>query len=208
MDGRVRSVTRLLALGGLGLMLVGCQSIREAAGITKEPPDEFAVVTKAPLVIPPEFNLRPPKPGASPTNQVDPTTAAQMALTATDPSVIAAGMPNTYSDAEKSLLSKTGGATAEHTIRKEIEADNKKMEQSDETFTDKVLFRGPQPDQGTAVNAEAEAQRIGDAKAQGKTAPAPSAPADQPASQKKPDDTPQINKEGSSWLDGIFGGIF
>jgi hypothetical protein len=51
-------------------VLVGCDSIREAAGITKEPPDEFAVVTKAPLVIPPDYNLRPPKPGAAPTNQV------------------------------------------------------------------------------------------------------------------------------------------
>ena len=212
-DGRVRVASRLLALGGLALMLAGCQSIREAAGITKEPPDEFAVVTKAPLVIPPDFNLRPPKPGASPTNQVDPTTAAQIALTGDDPKLIAAGMPKTYSDEEKLLLAKAGAASADHSVRQQIQADNKQMEASYESFTDKVLFRGPEPDQGKPVDANAEAERISDAKAQGNptTAPATTAPAttaDQPASEKKPDDTPEIKKDDSGWLDGILGGIF
>jgi hypothetical protein len=206
MDGRVRVASRLMALGGLAVLLVGCQSIREAAGITKEPPDEFAVVTKAPLVIPPEFNLKPPKPGASPSNQVSPTASAQEALYGDDPNVIAAGMPKTYSDAEKAFLIKTGAATAEHSVRQQIEAENKQMEPSDETFTDKVLFRGPEPDQGNPVDADAEVQRISDAKAQGKPSPAPAA--DQPASEKKPDDAPTIKKDDSGWLDGILGGIF
>jgi hypothetical protein len=87
------------------------------------------------------------------------------------------------------------------------------MEASDESFTDKVLFRGPEPDQGKPVDANAEAERISDAKAQGNptTAPATTAPAttaDQPASEKKPDDTPEIKKDDSGWLDGILGGIF
>jgi hypothetical protein len=66
---RTRHLLRFAALGGMAFVLVGCDSIREAAGVTKEPPDEFAVVTKAPLVMPPDYNLRPPKPGAAPTNQ-------------------------------------------------------------------------------------------------------------------------------------------
>jgi len=173
------------------------------------------VVTKAPLVIPPDFNLKPPKPGASPTNQVDPTTAAQIALTGDDPKVIAAGMPKTYSDEEKFVLAKAGAAAADHSVRQQISADSKQMEASDESFTDKVLFRGPEPDQGTPVNADAEAERISDAKAQGNATPAtgtttaaPPATAGQPASEKKPDDTPEIKKDDSGWLDGILGGIF
>ena len=47
-------------------MAAGCGDLREAAGLTKKSPDEFAVTTKAPLVIPPDFNLRPPAPGAPP----------------------------------------------------------------------------------------------------------------------------------------------
>ena len=52
------------ALAALAIALSGCDTIREAAGVTKQTPDELAVVTKAPLVIPPDYNLRPPKPGA------------------------------------------------------------------------------------------------------------------------------------------------
>ena len=75
-----RILFRLAALG-LGLAaLQGCQSFRDEAGLTKQSPDEFAVTTKAPLIIPPDFNLHPPKPGAPPTNQQSPTEAAQAAL--------------------------------------------------------------------------------------------------------------------------------
>ncbi|WP_448585518.1 DUF3035 domain-containing protein [Thermaurantiacus sp.] len=44
----------------LGLVLAGC-----SGGIAdRERPDEFAVGRQAPLVIPPDFTLRPPAPGA------------------------------------------------------------------------------------------------------------------------------------------------
>lgn len=207
-DGRVRMASRLVALGGLALLLVGCESIREAAGITKEPPDEFAVVTKAPLVIPPDFNLKPPKPGASPTNQVSPTASAQVALYGDDPNVIAAGLSGGYSAEEKLVLAKTGGATSDHGVRQQIEAENKQMEASDDDFTTKVLFGGPEPDQGKPLDADAEAKRLSDAKAAGKPA-APDA-ADQSATEQKPDETPpQIKKDDDGgWLDGVFGGIF
>ena len=212
MNGRVRVASRLLALGGLSFLLVGCESIREAAGITKEPPDEFAVVTKAPLVIPPDFNLKPPKPGAAPTNQVSPTASAQEALYGDDPAVIAAGMTGNYSQEEKIVLAKSGGVSADRTIRQQIEADAKKMEATDESFTDKVLFRGPGTDEGNAVDADAEAQRISDAKAQGKPVAVPGATSTKPAPEgegKQPDDSAQIQKDDDSgWLDGILGGIF
>ena len=58
-------------------MLAGCDSLRSAGGLDKEPPDEFAVVTKAPLIIPPDYNLRPPKLGAAPTNELEPSEARQ-----------------------------------------------------------------------------------------------------------------------------------
>jgi hypothetical protein len=206
-SGSVSVASRLLVVSGLAVLLVGCESIREAAGITKHPPDEFAVVTKAPLVIPPDFNLRPPKPGASPTNQQDPTAEAKVDLTGTTPGEEAATQARTYSDAEKTLLAKTGAETADRKIRQQLEAENKQMEASDESFTDKVLF-GSQPDEGKPVNADAEAARLSDAKAQGQTSVTTPGPTARPDSQNKPDDTPQIKKDDSGWLDGILGGIF
>ncbi len=47
-----------------GLMLAGCDTVKQAIGLENAPPDEFAVETQAPLSIPPDFALRPPKPGA------------------------------------------------------------------------------------------------------------------------------------------------
>src|ERR1700761_5703526 len=111
-----------------GLSLTGCDSIRDAAGITKQPPDEFAVVSKAPLIIPPDYNLHPPKPGAAPLNQVSPTIAAQQALYSDDPKAVANAIPGNYSQAEKLLLANTGGAAADPSIRRTIAADNLKAE--------------------------------------------------------------------------------
>jgi hypothetical protein len=38
--------------------------MRQAMGIERSGPDEFAVESRAPLTIPPDFDLRPPQPGA------------------------------------------------------------------------------------------------------------------------------------------------
>jgi hypothetical protein len=46
-------------------MLAGCADFRQMLGMDRVGPDEFAVESRAPLTIPPEFDLRPPQPGAS-----------------------------------------------------------------------------------------------------------------------------------------------
>src|SRR5437870_11071272 len=48
----------------LSLLLPGCGEFRRAVGMDRVGPDEFAVESRAPLTIPPEFDLRPPQPGA------------------------------------------------------------------------------------------------------------------------------------------------
>src|SRR6185437_15451701 len=92
----IRVAMTSAAVLALGVALSGCNTLRREAGLTKQAPDEFAVVTKAPLIIPPNFNLRPPAPGAPPLNQEDPEGTAQVALfNGSDPATVAAGMPNT-----------------------------------------------------------------------------------------------------------------
>jgi hypothetical protein len=56
----------LLAVACLSasLLLPGCTGFRQAIGLDRVGPDEFAVESRAPLTIPPEFDLRPPQPGA------------------------------------------------------------------------------------------------------------------------------------------------
>ena len=59
------TLNRVILAGALvaAVGLAGCSSTRQALGMTKVTPDEFRVVTKAPLVVPPDYSLRPPAPG-------------------------------------------------------------------------------------------------------------------------------------------------
>lgn len=50
---------------GAGLLLTGCSgSLGESLGFGKRAPDEFAVVKRQPLIVPPDYDLRPPDPNA------------------------------------------------------------------------------------------------------------------------------------------------
>ena len=188
----LRLILNGAAIAALGLAVTGCQNIREAAGLTKEAPDEFAVVNKAPLIIPPDFNLKPPKPGAAPLNQTSPTMSAEAALYSDDPATIAKTMPGNYSDGEKMLLAQAGAANADNGIRQQIAADNSKLQSADESFTDSLLFGGATDTADAPLDADAEKARI-DANKDAKPA------------EKQDPDAPQIKKESSSgWLDGIF----
>lgn len=58
-----RLLRRVAPAAVLGLALAACGGVKDDLGLSKEAPDEFAVVRNAPLSLPPDFNLRPPKPG-------------------------------------------------------------------------------------------------------------------------------------------------
>jgi hypothetical protein len=184
------------ALAAAGLSLGGCESIRDAAGLGKQAPDEFAITTKAPLIIPPDYNLRPPHPGAPPTNQTSPSEDAQDALfsapTTTPPN-------GTFSQAEQQLLTNAGATDADDSIRRKIAADNAAAQDTDQSFTDELLFgSNNQNPNGTPVNADAEAQRIDTARTAGQ-APAPTP---QPAQPQQSDTS--NNSDSGSWLDDLF----
>src|SRR3546814_12486304 len=57
-------VTPLSAILVGAFVLAGCSSADRIFGLDRNQPDEFAVVSRAPLSMRPEFNLRPPHPGA------------------------------------------------------------------------------------------------------------------------------------------------
>ena len=58
------SLAAMLALTFAAASMVGCGGVRKSLGFAKQSPDEFAVVRNAPLTVPPDYTLRPPRPGA------------------------------------------------------------------------------------------------------------------------------------------------
>jgi Protein of unknown function (DUF3035) len=61
--GRSLVASCIVWLGGASL-LSGCTDIKQMIGMDQAMPDEFAVESRAPLTVPPDFDLRPPEPGA------------------------------------------------------------------------------------------------------------------------------------------------
>jgi hypothetical protein len=62
------------------LALSGCNTASKALGLAKVTPDEFRIVTKAPLVVPPDYALRPPAPGEPRPQELQPDSAARAVL--------------------------------------------------------------------------------------------------------------------------------
>lgn len=190
----IRMLRSAALLAVAAVALSGCDTIRNAAGMDKSAPDEFAVTTKAPLVIPPDYNLLPPRPGAVPTNQVEPTEAAENALFGNDAATIASQLPNTYSDSEKMLLANAKVQNIDPQIRQHLVSDYKNMVGADDSFTKDVLFwQKPKDETSAPLDADKEAKKIDAARAGQATAP-----------DAKAGNPPPPPKEDKGWFDGWF----
>ncbi|MDQ2877701.1 MAG: DUF3035 domain-containing protein [Pseudomonadota bacterium] len=104
----MRKLVPIAAGVGFVLLLSGCghRGYGKGGG-----PDEFAVGRQAPLVIPPDFSLTPPKPGAARSN--DATSQAQ-ALDALF------GGRAQHSGAENAVLDSAGADNADPGIRSNV----------------------------------------------------------------------------------------
>ena len=65
------------------LLLTGCGqgTVQNALGMGKRSPDEFSVVSRAPLILPPDYGLRPPGSGESRPGVDTPAEQARASLT-------------------------------------------------------------------------------------------------------------------------------
>ncbi|MDP5279416.1 DUF3035 domain-containing protein [Sphingomonas sp. DG1-23] len=95
---------RKLVLIATGVALVGSLSACGKNGYDRARPDEFAVARAAPLVIPPDFALVPPRPGAPRPQDTSPSAQALDALF---------GGSQARSASENATLDAAGRTTAE-----------------------------------------------------------------------------------------------
>ena len=185
--------------------LSGC-GLGRALGSSKLSPDEFNIVTKAPLVIPPDYSLKPPAPTEK-TDDTDTSVDAQVALAGKGGTAGAAASPG-----ERALVAQAGAEYADPLIRAVVDQEYAGLVDKSPDLTERLIFWSatPTPSVNAQVNAGAEAIRIeqqsgaknqqrADTGAQA-SQPAASVP-DEVEGQKKP----TIGKSPHSrLLDGIF----
>lgn len=117
----------------LAVMASGCSGFSKAVGGGKNPPDEFAVTTKAPLVVPPDYALRPPKPGETRPDELSSSERARQVLMGD-----ATGQPPT--GGEQLLLQKANALTADPNIRVVLGAENGGRGEKDRSFANQLIF--------------------------------------------------------------------
>ena len=122
---------KMMAVGATAVLLAGCAGHRLGRG----GPDEFAVARQAPLVIPPDFALAPPTPGAARTQ--DTSLQAQ-----TLDALFGGSAPRSAS--ERNLVTGAGGDTAENGIRSSV--GDPKTNVIDKGQTTRDIVAAPQGD--------------------------------------------------------------
>ncbi len=153
---RVATALSLTAgLAALGAGLAGCQAAGRALGVTKVTPDEFRVVTKAPLTVPPDYSLRPPAPGEPRPQELQPESAARIAIEGRQEAV-------TRSEGEKLLAAKAGADKADPLVRYVVDDEFGALAHKEPSFADRVIFwRKDKPDtQGVQTAQAAGAETV------------------------------------------------
>lgn len=171
---------------------------RKTLGLENQAPDEFTVLSKAPLTVPPDFTLRPPKPGAVRSQDLDPQLRAKESVFGSDPDRLGAitrfttagELPASKSPGEISLLQLAGVDQRDPNIREIINQETSILTERETTFVDDLIFwQDPQPS-GTVVNPTEEARRIQENQAVGEAV--------------TQGETPVIRRRRRALLEGIF----
>jgi len=196
-----RSVSAAPRIGGRFLVLAAllglsaCGDVKQQLGFNRESPDEFTVLSRAPLSIPPDFALRPPQPGAARPQEGSDKERAREALlgrSAANPRVYARELAanTTLSSGEKTVLMKAGANEAAPDIRDTVDRESSALAKEMTSFTDHLVFWEDRSYKGTAVDPAKESQRIRENMALGRA-----------LSEGEP---PKIERKSKAILEGIF----
>jgi hypothetical protein len=189
-----RTITTIGALLGVLAVLGACEGVKKQLGYTKQAPDEFRVVSRAPLTLPPDYALRPPEPGATRPQEGTATDQARRAVFRVDepkgPTLEEQAAVAGLSRGEVSLLKLAGAEQADPKIRTTVDRETLQINEENQDLLETLVFwREPQLP-GEVVDAEAEARRLRENAALGKSV--------------STGETPTIERRKKGFLEGIF----
>ncbi len=149
----------VLLVVGSAMLVTGCGSgnsdLSRNFGFTRDAPDEFTVTTQPPLSMPPDYALRPPRPGVarpqtrSERLQAEEALAPQLALTS----------PQGNVSAGQQALVAQAGPPARQGVRREVD-QLAVADQPSRGFTDRLMFWRAPRQPGTVVDQQQEAERL------------------------------------------------
>jgi hypothetical protein len=176
------------------LMLGGCSAFENIGGGKKVSPDEFKIVSHSPLTMPPNAELRPPRPGEPRPQETSPADQAKEALSPAMAGRVQAQGKAPPSGAagdasEQSLVAKASTGGVDPNIRSQVNTDTRVLAEKDNTFIDSLIFWQDKPPPGVIIDPEKEQQRLREAQAAGQPSSAP---------------TPTIERRKRGLLEGIF----
>ena len=178
----------------LPILLIGCSSARDIVGLGKQSPDEFEVVTKAPLSLPPDYGLRVPIPNISRTQEKSVRDSADDLISSRGSSsrqkLSRKNRLGATSPAEDAILGRAQARSSDGSIRAKLSSDNKTISGTDKKLIDKIIFWQGAEKPGAILDPEKESKRINDLKSDGKTI--------------ANGDVPVIERADWGLLDGLF----
>lgn len=146
-----------LLLGAVcALQACGNEAVTRTLGLTRDAPDEFRVTTRAPLSMPAEFDLPPPRPGASRPQELTERQQAEQALV---PALALENASNPAPTPGQEALVAAAGPQAPPDIRAQVEIDGTR-DADQRSFVQRMLFWQTQPDRSVVVDPAREAQRL------------------------------------------------
>jgi hypothetical protein len=155
-----RTVARAGAVSLLLLpLLAGCgQDTARSLGFTRDAPDEFSVVTRAPLSLPPSLGQLPvPRPGMARPQELTGGAAGEAILA--PGAAYGVGASAAPSAGESALVAAAGGRSIPN-IRRQVDEESLRLEQTPRTLVDRLMFWRDTPPPGMAVDPQREAQRL------------------------------------------------
>ena len=159
----MRFLLLILTLSISALSLSACEGAKKQLGLERDAPDEFAVVKRAPLEMPPEYSLRPPQPGA-------PRPQEQSTIDQARASVLgeSGAAASDLTQGEAALLN-SAAAGANPDIRQIVDTEAANTVRKDEPVVKKLLNIGKDEiPAATLVDPQAETARLKKNAAEGK----------------------------------------
>lgn len=134
----------------------GCAGLSRAVGASRSSPDEFRVMTHAPLTLPPDYNLRPPRPGEARPGESDPSSEARAAL-------FGDNVGQAATQGERAFITAAGAATADDNIRSQIDYEAQGVVRRNEGFVNRLLsFNNSSGPAAAPLDPRTEEERLAD----------------------------------------------